>query len=554
MRILLLLTCLLAGFGSNAQQEANFESLKTIYRNTTDLRTRTETAIDISKEYREINIDSNAKYLAISKRLVAELKDKKLTARYHLQQGNRFKITGRFIEAIKSFELAIALAEEAEDTMLMAGCYNSLGLVYKLQGGRNGNVAYSQKALLYENRALEVYQSVKDTVKLLGIYSNLGIIHRDLKDFKKAEEAFLKGLSLAKEAGINTYNIGILNANLSQIYLDYYKNYDKAIALLNEAIRIYNMNGIRASLEHAYRNISYNYTGKKDYAKAIEYANKAIAIAEEVDDDHRRINAYESLSFAQKNAGLFEESLANYLHVKGLEDSLFSVENTNIIAEMDAKFETVKKDAQIKVLNTNAKLDKLQKMALSIGVILLLLIAAAIIFGMSQKRKREVGIAEKERIIEAEKLKNAHLELEFKQKVLTSKIVQLARKNEFLGSLETEVETLKLNVDDSVKKTSNKITTLIKRDSQDNELWEQFSSEFSSLNQGFFERLVDKHGSFSKSQIRLISLLKMNISSKDIADTLNITDEGIKKARYRLRKKLNLSSESDIQGYLLSFS
>jgi DNA-binding CsgD family transcriptional regulator len=113
---------------------------------------------------------------------------------------------------------------------------------------------------------------------------------------------------------------------------------------------------------------------------------------------------------------------------------------------------------------------------------------------------------------------------------------------------------LKLNVDDSVKKTSNKITTLIKRDSQDNELWEQFSSEFSSLNQGFFERLVDKHGSFSKSQIRLISLLKMNISSKDIADTLNITDEGIKKARYRLRKKLNLSSESDIQGYLLSFS
>jgi site-specific DNA-cytosine methylase len=191
------------------------------------------------------------------------------------------------------------------------------------------------------------------------------------------------------------------------------------------------------------------------------------------------------------------------------------------------------------------------KMALSVGVILILMIAAAIIFGMSQKRKREVSVAEQERIIEAEKLRDAHLELEFKQKVLTTKIIQLARKNKFLGSLETEVERLKLNVDDTVKKTSNKITTLIKRDTQDNELWEQFSSEFSSLNQGFFERIIDKHGSFSKSEIRLISLLKMNISSKDIADTLNITDEGIKKAHYRLRK--NLSSESDIQGYLLSF-
>jgi DNA-binding CsgD family transcriptional regulator len=105
-----------------------------------------------------------------------------------------------------------------------------------------------------------------------------------------------------------------------------------------------------------------------------------------------------------------------------------------------------------------------------------------------------------------------------------------------------------------VKKTSNKITILIKRDTQDNELWEQFSTEFSSLNQGFFERLVDTHGSISKSEIRLISLLKMNISSKDIADTLNITGEGTKKARYRLRKKLNLSSESGIRGCLLSFS
>jgi tetratricopeptide (TPR) repeat protein len=553
MRTFLLLTFLLASFGSNAQQKANFDSLKTIYRNSTDLRTRTETAIEISKEYREINIDSNAKYLAISKRLVDKLKDKKITARYHLQQGNRFKITGRFIEAIKSFEQAITLAEEAEDTMLLAGCYNSLGLVYKIQGGRNGNVAYSQKALLYENRALEVYQSVKDTVKLLGIYSNLGIIHRDLKDFKNAEKAFSKGLSLAKEAGINTYNIGILNANLSQIYLDYYKNYDRAIVLLNEAIRIYNKNGIRSSLEHAYRNISYNYTGKKEYAKAIEYANKAIAIAEEVDDDHRRINAYEALSFAQKNAGLFEESLANYLHVKALEDSLFSVENTNIIAEMDAKFETVKKDARIKVLNTNAKLDKLQKMALSIGVILVLLIAAAVIFGMSQKRKREVGLSEKERVIEAEKLKNAHLELELKQKVLTAKVLQLAHKNEFLNTLENQLEKLKLNVDSGVSRTGNRISRLIKRDIESDTQWEQFAQEFTSIHQGFLSRLVEKFGTFSKSEVRLISLLKMNMTSKEIADIMGISDGGVKKARYRLRKKMNLE-DSELQGFLLSFA
>jgi DNA-binding CsgD family transcriptional regulator len=45
----------------------------------------------------------------------------------------------------------------------------------------------------------------------------------------------------------------------------------------------------------------------------------------------------------------------------------------------------------------------------------------------------------------------------------------------------------------------------------------------------------------------LMSLLKMNLSSKEIANILNISMEGVKKARYRLRKKLNLSTEESLQ-------
>ncbi|MFT7434917.1 MAG: DNA-binding CsgD family transcriptional regulator, partial [Psychromonas sp.] len=112
---------------------------------------------------------------------------------------------------------------------------------------------------------------------------------------------------------------------------------------------------------------------------------------------------------------------------------------------------------------------------------------------------------------------------------------------------------LKTNVDGSVNKASTKISKLIKRDASDDHQWEQITLEFGSLHKGFLDALIGKHGSFIKSEIRLISLMKMNLSSKDIADTLNISSDGIKKARYRLRKKLNLSSEEDIQGFLLSY-
>jgi len=51
----------------------------------------------------------------------------------------------------------------------------------------------------------------------------------------------------------------------------------------------------------------------------------------------------------------------------------------------------------------------------------------------------------------------------------------------------------------------------------------------------------------SNNDLRLMSLLKMNLSSKEIANILNISVEGVKKARYRLRKKLNLNTEESPQ-------
>jgi DNA-binding CsgD family transcriptional regulator len=65
--------------------------------------------------------------------------------------------------------------------------------------------------------------------------------------------------------------------------------------------------------------------------------------------------------------------------------------------------------------------------------------------------------------------------------------------------------------------------------------------------------LSEKHGTFSKNEMRLISLMKMNLTSKEIADIIGISADGIKKARYRLRKKIN-SEDTQLQSYLLNFS
>lgn len=544
-----------SGSKSFAQKNLNLDSLILTFKTAALPDSKIETGFLLIEHYNRTQPDSCAIYIDLVKDLIQKSTNKKHRAKYLLVQANHFQNTGRFKESVKSNEAAILIYEELKDKQGLASAYNSLGLSYKKNSGDDNELkAFSNKALEYEKKALQYYLECEDFDGLLRVYSNIGIIYRDLKKFKEAQAEYEKGIALAKEKNYDGYSLGILKANLSQIYLDYEKDHHKAIGLLNEALDNYRNNGVRTSMEHAYRNISYNYTALGNYPKGIENALIAIQIAEEVKDPHRQIMAYSALYHAQKKAGLYKESLDNLEHLNDIQHTLLSKEKTAIISEMAIRFETVKKDARIKVLNANAKLDRLQKIALIIGAILLAMIAAAVIFGMRQKRKRELEITEREKIIEAGKLKNTELELEHKQKELIAKVLQLARKNEFLQSLESEISVLKGNVDNSVNRASARISRLIKGDIQDDEQWEQFAAEFSNLNQGFLDKLTAAFGSFSKSEVRLISLLKMNLSSKDIADTLNITDAGIKKARYRLRKKLELNSEDDIQGYLISFT
>lgn len=81
--------------------------------------------------------------------------------------------------------------------------------------------------------------------------------------------------------------------------------------------------------------------------------------------------------------------------------------------------------------------------------------------------------------------------------------------------------------------------------------WKEFQLKLKELNPKFLNKLLDKHPNLSKSEIRLITLIKLGYSQKEIANTLNIAPDSVKKARTRVRKKLQLS-ESDILNKYLS--
>lgn len=136
---------------------------------------------------------------------------------------------------------------------------------------------------------------------------------------------------------------------------------------------------------------------------------------------------------------------------------------------------------------------------------------------------------------------------------LTNSILHIGHKNKILQDLKQELESFTTGISDPLKNKFSKLIRSVEREIADDESWQQFEIHFNEVHHEFIQRLVDKHPDLSKTHLQMSLFIRLNISTKEIAKILNISVRGVEKSRYRLRKKLGLSSTDSITDYLLSF-
>ena len=140
-------------------------------------------------------------------------------------------------------------------------------------------------------------------------------------------------------------------------------------------------------------------------------------------------------------------------------------------------------------------------------------------------------------------------QLDFKNKELTTQALHIAQKNEMLNSIKSELEELRRKDDSS---QFGGVLSKINLDAQIDRNWDQFIQLFTDTNQDFLQTISTRYPSVTKNELRLCALLKMNLTSKDIGTILNISDDGVKKARYRLRKKMQLETNDSLEATIVS--
>jgi len=155
----------------------------------------------------------------------------------------------------------------------------------------------------------------------------------------------------------------------------------------------------------------------------------------------------------------------------------------------------------------------------------------------------------KEREILELKNKNLEEDVVMTNSKLLSSTAQMARKNEFLTDIKSDLQ----NQIKEQKQDARSIIRKIERELESEDYWSAFNMYFNKVDKDFVKSIIAKHPELTQNDIRLCSLIRINLSTKEIASMLNISVRGAEKSRYRLKKRLNLSTEESLSKYIRAF-
>ncbi len=172
------------------------------------------------------------------------------------------------------------------------------------------------------------------------------------------------------------------------------------------------------------------------------------------------------------------------------------------------------------------------------------------------QKKIELNSLSKRTEEEITRLKNEKLESEIlhKNKELATSTMHIVTKNEFIGEIKTNLNSIvKESAAKGISKELNKIIKEIDQNIATDKDWEQFQLHFDQVHGDFSKRLKSAYAGLTPQEMKLCAYLRLNLSTKEIAQLMHISVRGVEISRYRLRKKLELDRQDNLLDFILNF-
>lgn len=280
---------------------------------------------------------------------------------------------------------ALRIREEIGDKHGTANSYNNIGVIYQKQN------SYDRAIENYE-KALKLREAVGDKFGIGMSYNNIGLIYLDKKEYREAVKNLLKGLAIREEIGDKK---GMADSYLNVGTLYYHqKKYDKAIEYVFKAAGINERIGNKRGIGLSYANIGTCYLMQNNLDAALLYLNKGVKILNEIGSKDGVKDAYSALASVYEQKGDFKKAYEYQVMYADLRDTLFDEQVSEKMTEMNAKYESekknkeiVKKDAEISRQQADAEKQSIVRNAFIIGFLLVLILAFFIYREYKQKQR-----------------------------------------------------------------------------------------------------------------------------------------------------------------------
>lgn len=462
---------------------------------------------------------------------------------------------GLFAQSLNYHLQANEVFQSVNNGDLKANNLNDLGLLLLINNQeQNAKQAYQE--------ALAIYRKKKDQKGTADTYANFGHLYEKLLDYDSAYYYQQEAMKVFET--INDLDgIAFVHENMGSIYEDK-EQYEQAYFHFSKALSRFEHNGNTAMLIDAYNNIGDVHRKSGRYREALYYTRKAEKLSKEIHAYNRLSSAYRDLGktyFFLKNS----DSTFHYLEQsRALFLNIYTEDSKNQAALLKVLYDLDRKDARIAEMGREKKIATILYVASGAVALLLVALAFVVIRNQRQRIRSERRIREKEKTLSEtkqqlmetdlinKKLKEEQMKktLESKAREITSHTLQAIEKNQLLEEVKWSITEIIKSDGRSYKKELRKLLNKIHQNFNKDVHWEDFRRVFEGINQDFFQQLQKINPDLSSTDIRLVSLIKLNMNTPDIAALLGISTDSLRVSRYRLRKKLHLEQGKSLTAFL----
>lgn len=483
-----------------------------------DSVTRAKAQYYYGRVLRELGKDEEAlTFLSSAKEMFGNIQCCKMFAMATDEIGMINRKKKLYQESLKNFRESYTIYEELKDSLSLVRAGQNIGRAYLFQNKWDS-------CYFYYTYALELARE-KQYPSEVSILHELGILYRSMGELKKSERYFLAAYE--KET-------------------DEERKYVECMSL------------------------GYLYIQMGDVENARKYFKMSINSSKE----YTRIDAYNNLYFLEKDIDNFEEAIIYHEKADSIVNVLDEVDSQELITELQKQYENEK------LRNDNLQLKVDRTVFIFCGTVIFLIVAFYMCYYYYKSKNHRKKIAEIESQIrdneeeikryqqemeEIQELKDQVLEEnrileENRMKVgeLNGKIVLLSMQNKTLSGLLKELGG-ELTVGPSSEQyiSAFRLLLAIKEGTlrgklSNGERYKLFSL-FDLLYSNYVTRLLDKTPLLTKHDLEICCFLKFGLTNEELARIFQTSSDSVTKAKGRLKGRLGISPQEDLNVFLRDF-